>query len=145
PMISPKKFTELVLPGYKIITSAVHERGTKIVLHSDGQITPPLDFIIECGFDGIQSLEPTAGVDLALVKKKVGDKLFLMGNIDVAHVLTYGTKEEVFDAGKYAIKTGGPKGGFIVSAANMHPAVRVQNLKWMVKATREFGKYPLKI
>ncbi|MFW9882301.1 MAG: uroporphyrinogen decarboxylase family protein, partial [Candidatus Thorarchaeota archaeon] len=49
PMISPKKFTELVLPGYKIITSAVHERGTKIVLHSDVQITPPLDFIIECG------------------------------------------------------------------------------------------------
>ncbi|MFX1586739.1 MAG: hypothetical protein ACFFC1_01185 [Promethearchaeota archaeon] len=37
----------------------------------------------------------------------------------------------------------GPGGGFIVSAANMHPAVKVQNLRWMVKATKEFGKYPL--
>jgi len=143
PMMSPKKFTELVLPGYKIITDTVHDRGKKIVLHSDGQITSLLDFVVNCGFDGLQSLEPTAGVDLALVKKKVGDKLCLMGNIDIAHVLTYGTKREVFDAVKFAIKTAGPGGGFIVSATNMHPAVRVQNLKWMIEATHKFGVYPL--
>ncbi|MFX1489413.1 MAG: uroporphyrinogen decarboxylase family protein, partial [Promethearchaeota archaeon] len=80
-----------------------------------------------------------------LVKKKVGDKLCLLGNIDVAHVLTYGTKEEVFDAVKFAIKTAGPGGGFIISAANMHPAVKVQNLKWMIEATQKYGIYPLKI
>ena len=143
PMMSPKKFTELLQPAYKIITDTVHERGCKIVLHTDGQITPLLDFIVGCGFDGLQSLEPTAGVDLALVKKKVGDKLCLMGNIDVAHVLTYGTKQEVYDAVKYAIKTAGPGGSFIVSAANMHPAIKVQNLRWMIEATHEFGNYPL--
>jgi len=143
PMMSPKKFYEVLLPAYRIITDAVHERGQKIVLHTDGQITPLLDFIVDCGFDGLQSLEPTAGVDLALVKKKVGHKLCLMGNIDVAHDLVYGTKDEVYDAVKYAIKTAGPGGGFIVSAANMHPAVKVQNLRWMVEATREFGQYPL--
>ncbi len=145
PMMSPKKFYELLLPAYRIITDAVHERGQKIVLHTDGHVTPLLDFVVDCGFDGLQSLEPTAGVDLALVKKKVGDKLCLMGNIDVAHDLTYGTKEEVFNAVKYAIKTAGPEGGFIVSAANMHPHVKVQNLKWMVEATREFGNYPLSL
>jgi uroporphyrinogen decarboxylase len=145
PMMSPKQFRELVLPAYRIITDTVHEKGKKIVLHSDGHITPLLDFIVDCGFDGLQSLEPTAGVDLSLVKKKVGEKLCLMGNIDIAHVLTYGTKEEVFDSVKFAIKNGGQGGGFIVSAANMHPAVKVQNLKWMVEATRKFGNYPLKL
>jgi uroporphyrinogen-III decarboxylase len=145
PMMSPKKFYEVLLPAYRIITEAVHEQGQKIVLHTDGQVTPLLDFVVDCGFDGLQSLEPTAGVDLALVKKKVGHKLCLMGNIDVAHVLVYGTKEEVYDAVKYAIKTAGPGGGFIVSAANMHPAVKVQNLKWMVEATHKFGEYPLSI
>ncbi|MFX1494180.1 MAG: uroporphyrinogen decarboxylase family protein [Promethearchaeota archaeon] len=143
PMMSPKKFNELLLPAYKIITDTVHEGGGKIVLHTDGQITPLLDFIINCGFDGLHSLEPTANVDLALIKKKVGKKLCLLGNIDVAHVLTYGTKQEVYDAVKYAIKIAGPGGGFIVSAANMHPAVKVPNLRWMVEATKEFGKYPL--
>ncbi|MFX0025927.1 MAG: uroporphyrinogen decarboxylase family protein [Candidatus Hermodarchaeota archaeon] len=143
PMMSPKKFNELLLPAYKIITDTVHERGGKIILHTDGQITPLLDFIIDCGFDGLHSLEPTAGVDLALIKRKVGNNLCLLGNIDVAHVLTYGNKQEVYDAVKYAIKTAGPGGGFIVSAANMHPGVKVPNLRWMVKATKEFGNYPL--
>ena len=145
PMMSPKKFYEVLLPAYRIITDAVHERGQKIVLHTDGHVTPLLDFVVDCGFDGLQSLEPTAGVDLAVVKKKVGDKLCLMGNIDIAHDLTYGTKEEVFNAVKYAIKTAGPRGGFIVSAANMHPNVKVQNLRWMVEATHEFGEYPLNL
>ena len=68
-----------------------------------------------------------------------------MGNIDVAHTLVYGTKEEVYNDVKYAIKTAGPGGGFMISAANMHPAVKVPNLRWMVEATKEFGEYPLKI
>ena len=145
PMMNPKYYNEFLLPAYKIITDAVHERGGKIVLHSDGQITPLLDFIVNCNFDGLHSLEPTANVDLALIKKKVGDKLCLLGNIDVSHVLVNGTKQEVYDAVKFAIKTAGPGGGFIVSAANMHPAVKVQNLKWMIEATKKFGEYPLKI
>ncbi|MBY8988357.1 MAG: nucleoside 2-deoxyribosyltransferase, partial [Candidatus Lokiarchaeota archaeon] len=114
-------------------------------LHTDGQVTPLLDFVIDCGFDGLHSLEPTAGVDLALVKKKVGHKLCLLGNIDVAYDLTYGTKEEVFNSVKHAIKTAGRDGGFIVSAANMHPAVKVDNLQWMVEATKEFGDYPINL
>jgi uroporphyrinogen decarboxylase len=145
PMMSPKKFYEVLLPAYKMITDAVHERGGKIVLHTDGRVTPLLDFVVDCGFDGLHSLEPTAGVDLAFVKKKVGDKLCLMGNIDVAHILVDATKEEVYDAVKYAIKTGGPGGGFVVSAANMHPGVNVPNLRWMVEATKEFGTYPLNL
>jgi len=60
-------------------------------------------------------------------------------------VIVNGTKQEVYDAVKFAIKTAGPGGGFIVSAANMHPAVKVQNLKWMIEATKKFGEYPLKI
>lgn len=145
PMMSPKKFYEVLLPAYKMITDAVHERGGKIVLHTDGRVTPLLDFVVDCGFDGLHSLEPTASVDLAFVKKKVGDKLCLMGNIDVAHILVDATKEEVYDAVKYAIKTGGPGGGFVVSAANMHPGVNVPNLRWMAEATKEFGPYPLNL
>ena len=141
----PKKYDEVLLPAYKIITDAVHERGGKIALHTDGQITPILDFIVNCGFDGLQSLEPTANVDLKYVKKRVGDKLCLMGNIDVAHDLVYGTKDEVYNAVKYAIKTAGPGGGFIVSASNMHPGVKVQNLRWMVESTKEFGEYPINL
>ncbi len=145
PFMSPKLFEELLQPCYKRITNAIHEREGKIILHSDGHITPLLDFIVNCGFDGLQSLEPTAGVDLAVVKKKIGDRLCLLGNIDTGQVLTKGSQMEVEAAVKYAIKTAGSDGGFMVSASNMHPAVKVQNLKWMVESTHKFGKYPLNL
>ena len=144
PFMSPKLFDELLLPCYKRLTDFVHEQNCKIILHTDGHVTPLLDFVVNCGFDGLQSLEPTAGVDLAAVKKKVGKKLCLLGNIDTGAVLSKGTKEKVEAAVKYAIKTAGPGGGFFISASNMHPAVQVQNLKWMVDATHKYGTYPLK-
>jgi len=143
PMMSPRDFHDLLLPAYQKITTAVHERGKKIVLHSDGYITPLLDFIMESGFDGLHSLEPTAGVNLSEVKTKVDNKLCLMGGIDVAHVLVDGTKQEVEDAVKNAIKIAGRGGGYIISPANMHPGISVENLKWMVDATRKFGNYPI--
>ena len=146
PMMSPKKFNDLLLPAYKKLVDVIHERGQKIVLHTDGQITPLLDFTVSCGFDGLHALEPTAGVDLALVKRKVGDKLCLLGNVDVSHVLTAnGTKEDVEAWVKSAIKTAGPGGGYICSATNIHPGVEPQNLKWMVEAAHKFGTYPINL
>lgn len=144
-MMSPKKFREVLLPAYKHITDTVHRGGAKIILHTDGYVTPLLDFAIDCGFDGLHSLEPTAGVDLAEVKKKAGDKLCLFGNIDVAHDLVFGTKDEVFNSVKKALKIAGPGGGYVVSPANMHPDVKVQNLKWMIEATKKYGNYPINI
>jgi len=145
PFMSPKLFDELLLPCYKRLTDSVHEQNCKIILHTDGHITPLLDFVVNCGFDGLHSLEPTAGVKLDVVKKKVGDKLCLLGNIDTGAILTKGDQKAVDGAVKYAIKTAGPGGGFLISASNMHPAVQVQNLQWMVEATHKYGTYPINL
>lgn len=139
PIMSIRKYYDLLLPAYKKITSAVHDKGGKVAIHSCGYVIPLLDFIVESGFDGLQSLEPTAGVDLKLVKKKVGDKICLLGNIDVSHVLVRGSKQDVEKAVNQAIKNGGPE-GFIVSPANMHYGVNPENLRWMVEAARGFNE-----
>ena len=101
-----------------------------------------LDFIVEAGFDGLHCLEPPY-VDLNLVKKKVGNKLCLLGNIDTSHVLVKGTQEEVEEAVKYAIKALGPNCGYLLSPSNSHPAMSYQRVKWMIEATHKYGKYPL--
>ncbi|MHA1757212.1 MAG: uroporphyrinogen decarboxylase family protein [Promethearchaeota archaeon] len=144
PLINPKYINKYVLPHFKQVTAAIHEWGGKIIFHSDGDITSILDFVVEAGFDGLHCLEPPY-VDLDLVKKKVGDKLCLLGNIDTTHVLVKGTKEEVEAAVKYAIKKLGPNGGYILSPSNSHPLMTYQNLKWMIEACRKYGRYPLNI
>ena len=102
-----------------------------------------LDFIVESRFDGLQCLEPPF-VDPYLVKKKVGDKLCLSGNIDTRYILVDASKEEVEQAVKNAIEAMGHGGGFMVSPANFHPKMSVERLKWMIETTKTFGTYPLR-
>ena len=144
PMINPKYFDKYVLPRYQEVAAAIHDWGGKYILHTDGDITSQLDFIVESGFDALQCLEPPL-VDPYLVKKKVGDKLCLSGNIDTRYILVKALKNEVVQAVKDAIKAMGFEGGFMLSPANFHPEISVERLKWMIEATKEFGEYPLKL
>jgi hypothetical protein len=83
PMMSPKQFEDFILPNYKRLVENTHDRNCIHVLHSDGNLMKIMDLIVDCGFDGLHSMEPTAGMDIAEMKKKYGDKLCLIGNIDV--------------------------------------------------------------
>ena len=142
PMINPRDFNKYLLPRYQEVAEAIHEWGGKYILHTDGDITSLLDFIVESRFDGLQCLEPPL-VDPYLVKKKVGDKLCLSGNIDTRHILVDASKKEVEQAVKYAISAMGHGGGFMLSPANFHPKISVERLKWMIETTKAFGTYPL--
>ena len=142
PMMSPKYFNKYLLPRYQEVSEAIHDWGGKYILHTDGDITSQLDFIVESGFDGLQCLEPP-WVDPYLVKKKVGDKLCLSGNIDTKHILVDATKQDVEQAVANAINAMGKRGGFMISPANFHPNITVDRLKWMIEAANNLGVYPL--
>ena len=142
PMVNPKYFDKYLLPCFQEVSDAIHEWGGKYILHTDGDITSLLDFIVKFGFDGLQCLE-LPYVDPVLVKKKIGDKLCLSGNIDTRHVLVDGTKQEVVQAVQSAIKAMGYRGGFMLSPANFHPGISVERLEWMIEASKKYGKYPL--
>jgi hypothetical protein len=54
-----------------------------------------------------------------------------------------GSKEEVQEAVKDAIKALGHGGGFMISSSNFHPGMKIDRIKWMVEAGLQFGSYPL--
>jgi len=143
PMLNPRMLEELFGDGYRRITETAHSLGMKIVIHSCGNTASLLPWMADCGFDGVHPLEPTAGVDLAAAKEAVGDRICLIGNIDISHVLVNGSKEEVFEAVREAIADAGKGGGYILAAAHSHEAVTVDRLRWMLDADKEYGLYPL--
>ncbi|MBD3194088.1 MAG: hypothetical protein GF317_03475 [Candidatus Lokiarchaeota archaeon] len=143
PMINPKYFDKYLLPRYQEVAEQLHDWGCKYILHTDGDVTNLLDFIVESGFDGLQCLEPPF-VDPNLVKKKIGDKICLSGNIDTRHILVKAEKEEVVKATRTAIDALGSNGGAMISPANFHPEISVERLRWMIETVKEFGGYPLK-
>jgi uroporphyrinogen-III decarboxylase len=143
-MMKPELHKELIIPAYKEICQVIRKAGKYPFFHSDGYTTPYFDGLIEAGFLGVESLEPNAGNDLKFLKEKFGDELCLIGNIDVSHLLPFGTSVDVVTAVKKCIKDAGEGGGYILSpCTDLTNACKVKNVQTMVAATKKFGQYPL--
>jgi uroporphyrinogen decarboxylase len=84
-------------------------------------------------------------MDIAEIKKKYGDRLALIGNIDCGDLLCFGTPQQVREKVKWTIKAAGYNGGFILASSNsIHSSVKPENYLAMCQACREFGAYPLR-
>lgn len=137
----PRLIEGLFGEHYRRITETAHALGLKTVMHSCGNTTPLLERFVSWGFDAVHPMEPTAGVDLATAKKAVGDRLCLIENLDITHILVDTTREEVFAAVRQAIGDASAGGGFILVPDHSHPDISVQRLRWMVEAAHTYCTY----
>lgn len=145
PMLNPGLMEELYGDSMRRITETAHSLGMKMVVHTDGMVYPLLQWFADCGFDGVHSLEPTAGVDLARVKEMIGNRLCLLGNLDITHILVDADKDEIYRAVRESIKAAGEGGSYILAPTNSHPGISVERLRWMLEAVEEYGRYPLRV
>jgi len=89
-------------------------------------------------------IEPAAGMDIAAMKERYGDRISLLGNIDCGKTLSEAPVSQVVAEVKDAIRQAGPGGGYMLMSSNsIHTSVRPENYRAMVEATRKFGRYPL--
>jgi uroporphyrinogen decarboxylase len=142
PMMSPDLFRRFILPPLETMIAMIHDEGALCIKHSDGNLYPLLDMIVSAKPDGINPIEPVAGMDLKTVKRLVGDKVCLSGNIDCCRLLPFGTREEVAEAVRQAIADAGAGGGFILSSSNsIHSSCKAENFVEMVRACHTYGSY----
>jgi len=145
PLMRPELIEKLYGESYRRVADLVHQHKKKFIFHCCGNIYALLNKFVEWGFDGIITMEPTAGMDLGKVREQVGHKLVLIGNLDVSYLVVKGTQQEVEDAVKKAIRDAARGGGYILSTSHSHPAVDPVRLKWMVDAAHKYGKYPISV
>jgi uroporphyrinogen decarboxylase len=83
-------------------------------------------------------------MDMAEAKEKLGSRVCLLGNVSCAFSLVSGTPEEVIAETRDVIRKAARGGGLICMSSNaIHSGVKPENYLAMVKAIREFGKYPI--
>jgi len=142
PLMSPKHFREFFYPALCHVMGGYKELGLYVIKHTDGNLWPILDMIIDSGIDCLDPIDPQAGMDLGEVKAKYGNRVALKGNVDCAQLMTFGTPAEVVEATKEALRTGMPGGSYILSSSNsIHSAVKPQNYVAMLETWREYGRY----
>ena len=81
PMLSEAQFYEFLLPYYREMIPPMRERGTRVFIDSDGDITMALDWFLRAGIEGILPLERQAGVDLGRLRQRHPETLFI-GHFD---------------------------------------------------------------
>jgi len=118
--------------------------GMKVIFHSDGNVMEILDDMLDAGIDGLNPIEPIAGMDIGYLKRHYGGRLVLVGNVDCSQVLPLGTVEDVVRATKECLRAAAPGGGhFIGSSSEIVPATPLQNVLAFYEACHRYGTYPI--
>jgi len=141
PFLSPSMFGDFVTPYLARLTQAYRDLGFHVIKHTDGNIMPILDQLVQTNPHALHSLDPQGGVDIAVVKRLVGDRVCLIGNVNCAKLDT-GTDDEVIASARYALQQGIPGGGYIFSTSNcIYTGMRLSRYELMLKVWREEGDY----
>jgi [methyl-Co(III) methanol-specific corrinoid protein]:coenzyme M methyltransferase len=134
-LLSPRTFKEFIKPRLTRILAAWESPK---LLHICGKTDPLLEMMNECGADG---LTVDIKCDVAEARKKLGNDVLFMGNLDtypmtcdpetpaektVAHI------KEMIDNGVDAVMPG----------CDLWPAIIETNMKAAVDTTHEYGKKP---
>ncbi len=91
---SPATYRELIWPQHKRFADWAHDRGLKMIYHTDGDVNGVMDLYVEAGFDAVQPLEAKASMDIRELCPKYGDRLTMFGNMDVMKY-AFGSIEEI--------------------------------------------------
>jgi uroporphyrinogen decarboxylase len=138
-IVSPKHLRQFVFPWYRWCGALVRDHGLPYSFHSDGRLYTVLEDILGCGFNALNPIEPKA-MDIVGLKQKYGDRLCLIGNIDLGYTLTRGTPEEVEAEVRERIRVVGEGGGYCVGSSNSVTAyVPLANFNAMREAVFKYG------
>ena len=141
PFLSPDMFREFVTPYLSEIIASHRENGLYTIKHTDGNIMPILDQLAEAKPTALHSIDPQAGVDLAEVKRILGDEVALCGNVNCG-LLQTGTDEEVRDDVLRSLRDGMPGGGFIFATSNCaFRGMPLERYEMMMELRAEYGRY----
>jgi uroporphyrinogen decarboxylase len=110
-------------------------------MHSCGFIEPLLPGMVEAGIDCLQVIEVKAGMDLLRIYRNFGDRLSLMGGIDVR--VLYTNDKAVIDA-ELLKKIPTVKGhfGYVLHSDHSIPdTVNYDSYRYFVDRGMELGSY----
>ncbi len=97
---------------------------------------------VEIGYDCYQSIQPTADMDIAEVKKKYGRKIALWGGVPVEEMVG-GTPEQVRRSVRRAMEVAKPGGGFILGTSHsVAVGSRYDNFMAMLDEHAKLASYP---
>jgi hypothetical protein len=140
PMFSPKSFERVLLPAFRRMIAAYKHAGARYVfLHSDGDIRPLLDMLVDAGIDGLNPLERRANMDPPAIRKRY-PRLILAGGMDNSDALIRGPIERIRAQARELIDLG-RDGGLVIGAHSISPEVPIEHFAAYHDTCLKYGDF----
>lgn len=140
-VVNPKIFKRLVVRYDKPLVSLIHKYNGLVYYHIHNNVREILDNVVEIGADIISPLEmpPSGDISLREAKKKIGNRICLMGNLDDMALIARASEEKVRKLAISCIKDAKQGGGYILSGtdATIYRPKWIENFLVMAKAAKE--------
>ena len=140
-LISPGHFEEFCLPIYREFCDHFRGEDILIYIHVCGNSNPILEMLADTGADTVEPLDPLGGVSVADAKRRIGDRVALMGGVNTLTLAT-GTPEEVRAESERKCAEGGPYGYILAAGDMVPPKTTLANLKAVVNVAKESFQSP---
>lgn len=110
---NPGIMEEEFFPRLAKVIAPLKCAGIKVCFHSDGDITPIIESLIQCGVDMINPVERRAGMQIGALRKKYGKRLMFSGNV-ASLPLAFGEPADAAQAVRDCVAEVGPGGGHFI-------------------------------
>jgi uroporphyrinogen decarboxylase len=140
-MFSPGLWRRVLKPRLARVIAAAraYQPELPVWYHSDGEISPVIDELIEIGVTILNPVQPEC-MDPGALKARYGDRLSFWGTIGTQSVMPFGSPAEVRDAVRHMIETVGAGGGLVIAPTHvLEPEVPWENICALVDAVTEYG------
>jgi uroporphyrinogen decarboxylase len=135
-MLSPRAFNSIAVPYLKRILDAFE--GLVRIYHND---TPCPHLLPHIGQLPFEVWNFSHEMDIAVVRKAVGPRLALLGNVAPLDTLARGTPEQVLREARACVQKAAPGGAFILSAGGgASPGTSAENIDALVRAAGDWRR-----
>lgn len=133
--INEDHYLEFAHPYLTRICDAFPKEWVKIY-HNDAEVDACLDHLPDCGFTVLNWGKQK---DIREVKRRVGDRMCLMGNVNPLEIAVRGTPGEVKHATRDVLEGSGGEGIILSVGGGVSPGTPGANIRAMLEALEEFN------
>lgn len=142
-VISPRLFRKFVQPYHQEFVKACHAMGENDpCIHICGDTSAILEDMADCGYTTV-SIDNK--VDLGEAKRRIGDRAFLVGNVDPVNVFYNGTPEQMRAAVRKCFRQAwdSPCGFMIAPGCGTAYGTPMENALTYMDEARKCAGYPV--
>jgi uroporphyrinogen decarboxylase len=113
------RWERMLKPWHRRLNDAIHQRGAKVIYHTDGSVMDAVAGLEDMGIDVLQALQFSAdNMDPVRLKAEHGARLCFEGGVSVQTTLPFGSVEDVRREVRQRIDVLGRGGGYILGPSH---------------------------